>query len=217
MARKQRTFSTVEIALTSATVVAIVVILWLDIRTTFWQDLVIVGGIAAGIVTFVLTVIVLDKVLARKTHKRWEPIARLAITEILHGLADEEHSHITRGHIVPRSLNFNVSEDTFREDLHRLRVAVVEERKNLSQALGTWTTFLASSTDHSDILVLAADVAQHLDEVRELSLIAEDDPTRDRILALKQHAEKCDAQLSALTRALSERLQEMNQARAQSA
>lgn len=217
MARTQRTFSTVEMALTSATVVAIVVILWLDIRTTFWQDLVIVGGIAAGIVTFVLTVIVLDKVLARKTHKRWEPIARLAITEILHGLADEEHSNVTRGHIVPRSLNFRVTEDTFREDLHQLRVDVVDERKNLSQALGTWTTFLASSTDHSDILVLAADVAQHLDEVRELSLIAEEHPSKERVLALKQHAEKCDAQLSELTEALSERLQEMNRARVQSA
>jgi hypothetical protein len=62
----------------------IVLILWIDVTTAVWQEVVILSGLAAGLVTFLLTVLVLDRVIARSTARRWDPVNRLALTEFLH-------------------------------------------------------------------------------------------------------------------------------------
>ena len=47
----------------------VAVILWLDISTGVWSEVVILSGLAAGLVTFILTVMVLDRVVARSTAR----------------------------------------------------------------------------------------------------------------------------------------------------
>jgi hypothetical protein len=70
----------------------IVLILWIDVTTAVWQEVVILSGLAAGLVTFLLTVLVLDRVIARSTARRWDPVNRLALTEFLHAIADDDRS-----------------------------------------------------------------------------------------------------------------------------
>ncbi|MFM9379135.1 hypothetical protein ACJMNC_16410, partial [Gordonia sp. VNK21] len=59
----------------------VLVIVWLDISTNVWSEVVILSGLAAGLVTFILTVMVLDKVVSRSTERRWAPVTRLALSE----------------------------------------------------------------------------------------------------------------------------------------
>lgn len=184
----------------------IVVVLWLDIRTTFWQELVIVGGIVAGFVTFLFTVLVIDKVLARSNARRWAPVTRLALTELLHGIADEHESEISRGHIVAHHLRIDAEAADLDAALHALRVEVLHERRKLSAALGTWTTFLASSDDHQDLLLHSADAAAHLDEIRDLSLEVERNPSDASISELTMLLERRNQGLDALVGELGDRL-----------
>lgn len=86
-----------RIAMSVAVAVVLVVILWIDIATGLWQEFVILAGVAAGLVSFVLTVLVLDRIVARSTAQRWAPVTLLALTEFLHALADDDKSEITRG------------------------------------------------------------------------------------------------------------------------
>ncbi len=72
------------------------VIFFIDIRTTIWQDLVVLSGLAGSLVTFLLTFLVVNRVVGRVTERRWEPVTRVALTDLLHGLADEA-SEVTRG------------------------------------------------------------------------------------------------------------------------
>ena len=92
-----------RIAIWIGAVTVIAVILWLDVMTGLWNELVILSGLAAGLVTFLLTVLVLDKLIARSTARRWSPVNRLALTEFLYSIADDERSEISRGEIVPRA------------------------------------------------------------------------------------------------------------------
>ena len=48
--------------------------------------------------------LVLDRVIARSTARRWAPLNRLALSEFLHAIADERRSEISRGAVVPRAL-----------------------------------------------------------------------------------------------------------------
>lgn len=192
----------------------IIVVLWLDIRTSFWQELVIVGGIVAGFVTFLFTVLVIDKVLARSTARRWAPVTRLALTELLHGVADEEHSEISRGLIVAHHLVLDDGASDPAAELHRLRLSVVTERRKLSSALGTWTTFLASSNEHQDLLLHGADAAAHLDEIRDLSLEAEQSQAQASYAELKALLDRRNRQLDAFVAEISDRLRLLSEAEA---
>lgn len=155
-----------------AALVIVAVILWVDVATGLWQDYVVLSGIAAGLVTFVLTTLVIDRIIARSTHRRWAPVTRLALTDMLHALADEEASEIAHGRIVPRTI------DPFRgpasdAGLAAVRHQVVVERQRLADALAKWSTFLASSADATDVLDHAADVAERLDLIRDAATEAE--------------------------------------------
>lgn len=177
MARTQKQERTTRIAAAIGGVAVIAVILWIDVATGFWQDLVILSGLAAGLVTFLLTVLVLDRIVARSTARRWAPINRLALSEFLHAIADEERSEIARGRVVPRALpalREDAPGQALPHELHRLRTQVVAERRALSDALSRWAEFLASSGDNETVLRHVAGIALRLDRVRDAALDLEE-------------------------------------------
>lgn len=154
-----------------ASLVVAIVIVWIDVTTALWQEVVILSGLASGLVSFILTVVILDRVVANNTARRWAPINRLALTEFLHAIVDEDASEIAHGHFVARSLSLPA--DLEPQTLARLREQVVEERQALSDALSRWTSFLASSGDNEQILLHIADIALGLDLVRDAALESE--------------------------------------------
>ena len=74
----------------------IVIILWIDISTGFWQEIVILSGLAAGLVTFLLTTVFIGRFHQRSIEKRWEPVTHMALTSLLHQLAGKKHSDLSR-------------------------------------------------------------------------------------------------------------------------
>lgn len=178
----------------------VVVIVWIDITTAIWQEVVILSGLASGLVTFILTVVVLDRVVANSTARRWAPINRLALTEFLHAIVDEDASEIAHGQFVARSLSLPA--DVQPRSLSLLREQVVEERRALSDALSRWTAFLASSGDNEQILRHIADIALGLDYVRDAALESELrgdaaslSDLRDAIMASNEHSAALVAEL----------------------
>ncbi|MGO1539223.1 MAG: hypothetical protein ACTHW3_07600 [Leucobacter sp.] len=189
--------------------IVVVVILWIDITSAVWQEVVILSGLAAGLVTFLLTVFVLDKVLARSTARRWAPVNRLAFTEFLHVLADDEHSEISRGHIVTRRLTQVTSSpgsEAYADELHLLRGQVVTEHRNLSDILSRWAQFLASSGDNETILLHVADIALWFDIIRDTSLEAEQHRDEGTHIELVEAVGACNQRLKDLTEELRSRL-----------
>ncbi len=150
----------------------VVAILWIDIATGLWQDYVILSGLAAGVVTFVLTALIVDRVVARSTHERWAPVTRLAMSDILHALADDDLSEIAHGKIAPRQLSTLVDDSplSLSAQVALVRRNVVEERQRLSAALASWSTFLASSADATDVLDHTAEIAERLDLIRDAAM-----------------------------------------------
>ncbi|MGB4135232.1 MAG: hypothetical protein WA971_01625 [Microbacterium sp.] len=191
-------------------VVVIVVILWLDIATGLWQNLVILSGLASGLVTFLLTAVVLNRLLARSTERRWAPVNRLAFSEFLHALADDERSEISRGEFVSRSLTLDEGARGAAEaplaELERLRQRVVVERGVLSDVLSRWAQFLASSGDNEEILQRIAAIAWQLDRVRDAALDAERDWTPTRRDALTGEIDVLNGLLARLAEELGARL-----------
>lgn len=149
------------------------VILWIDIATGLWQEYVILAGLAAGLVTFGLTSLIIDRVIARAAHQRWKPVTRLALTDILHAIADEQRSEVAHGVVTP--VTFDPVAAATSDTLARLRHDVLTERTRLARALAHWSTFLASSADATAVLDHAADLAEALDGIRDLSLEAKRD------------------------------------------
>lgn len=82
----------------------IVFVIWLDIARGWWAETVILSGIASGILTFFLTALFIERWMANREHRKWVPVTRLALADILHSMADDDQSDISRGHIVARSL-----------------------------------------------------------------------------------------------------------------
>lgn len=150
----------------------VAVILWVDIATGLWQDYVVLSGLAAGVVTFVLTALVVDRVVARSTHERWAPVTRLAISDILHALADDELSEIAHGRIAPRQFSPVLADSTesLSTQVTRVRRGAVGERQRLASALASWSTFLASSADATDVLDQTAEIAERLDLIRDAAM-----------------------------------------------
>ncbi|MGM7696994.1 hypothetical protein [Microbacterium sp. A84] len=187
----------------------IAVIVWIDIATGLWQELVILSGLAAGLVTFLLTALVLGRLMEKSTSRRWAPVNRLALSEFLHALADEEHSELSRGHVIPRSLSApRASADSADQlaQLHALRGLVVKERKRLSDALSRWAHFLASSGDNELIMRHVADIALQLDRVRDSALEVEMSPQTQKFTVLIGEIDRCNALFIALVAELELRL-----------
>ena len=191
-------------------VVVIGIIIWLDISTGVWNDLVILSGLAAGLVTFLLTVMVLDRVVARSTARRWAPVNRLALSEFLHAIADEEQSEISRGVIVARELELVDASleaaETVADALHQLRLQVVLERERLADVLSRWAQFLASSGDNEAILRHLAELAWQLDCVRDAALDAEHTQNAEALSQVNDRIAKCNASMVELERELQHRL-----------
>lgn len=187
----------------------VAVIIWLDVASGIWQDLVVLSGLAAGLVTFLLTVLVLDRVVARSTARRWAPVNRLAFSEFLHDLADDEHSEISRGRIVTRALptlSTTPSSPDYADDLHLLRESIVDERARLADSLSRWAPFLASSGDNAAILLHLADIALALDTVRDAALQAEESLTAADHDLVMHEIDACNDRLGALAAELVSRL-----------
>ena len=198
-----------RIAITVGAFVVVGIILWIDIATGLWNNLVVLSGLAAGIVTFILTALVLDRIIARSTAKRWAPVNRLALSEFLHALADEERSEISRGQIVHRELPYIREEHiiaTLHENLEELRDRVLHERELLSEALSRWAAFLASSGDNEQILLHIADIALQLDRVRDAALEAEASPSSITLRELESQTSSCNETMGALAAELRERI-----------
>ncbi|WP_017793334.1 hypothetical protein [Leucobacter salsicius] len=193
-----------QTAAVAGSLIVVVVIIWIDVTTAIWQEVVILSGLAAGLVTFLLTVVVLDRVLANNTARRWAPINRLAVTEFLHAIVDDDASEIAHGRFVPRSLGLPTQLQP--ESLATLRDQVVQERRALSDALSRWTSFLASSGDNEDILLHIADIALHLDLVRDAALEAELRGDANALSELRTAVSLCNKHSAALVDELRGRL-----------
>ncbi len=147
-------------------------VIWIDIATGLWQDVVILSGVAAGLVTFLFTVLVLDRIIARETARRWAPVNRLAVSEFLHDVADDR-SELTRGKFIPRALPdipSNLIGKELDDRLHSLRDQVVIERAVLVDAVSRWAQFLASTGDNELILLHISTLAMQLEQIRDATL-----------------------------------------------
>ena len=154
-------------ALTAA-VVVIAVVIWVDVMTPVWQNLVIIAGLVAGAVTFLLTTLFIDRFIQRATRRRWAPVTRLALTEILHQLNDGSGDEAR-----PRRLptpDATSGPQVLLAGTEELRGAVIAERSRLSTALVTWWALLSSIPDTEEIIRHTADVALLFDGVRDASL-----------------------------------------------
>lgn len=189
--------------------VIVVAILWIDVATGIWQDLVIAAGLAAGLVTFLLTALVLNRIVARNAERRWAPLNRLAVTEFLHAIADEDRSEIAHGIIVPRELPAvpeSVSGPELQESLHGLREVVAAERRDLADALSRWAEFLTTSGDNELILRHVADIALYLDVVRDTALTVERAPSAAAQAELAIAVKTCNRHFQAISAELQRRL-----------
>lgn len=190
------------------------VILWLDITTGIWQDLVILSGLAAGLVSFVFTALVLNRIMVKNAAHRWSTVNRLAFSDFLHALADENESEIARGKIVARSLGLpsevpppvSGGGSAPLEMLRILREQIVFERESLSSTLSRWAQFLASSGDNDSILQHLASIAWQFDVVRDAALDAERAWTTETRALLIQEVDTTNSHLAELARELQVRL-----------
>ncbi len=183
-----------------AALAVVAIILWIDIATGLWQDYVILSGLAAGLVTFILTALILDRVIARSTHRRWAPVTRLALTDMLHALADDEASELAHGKVVPRLIG-PVAPAASVDALIDLRHRILDERRILTDAIALWSTFLASSADATDVLDHGAEIAERFDLVRDAALEAQSAPPQSEaaaLTALNGEIASCNAAVEAL-------------------
>lgn len=175
--KRNHTFRLIAIAVVLALTAAVV---WIDVSTDFWQEFVVISGVAAGFISFLLTVLVIDRILTKAQERRWAPVARLALTDFMHVLAEDRLSDISRGLIIARSLSrpsATGNESQLFEELHELRTEVVDARRSLSTVLSNWLEFLSSHGDYQSILDHVASIALNLDTIRDLTLEREISPS----------------------------------------
>lgn len=201
-------------------IVLIAVVIWIDINTSLWQDLVIISGLAAGFVTFLLTSLFLNHFIQRSTQRHWAPVTRLALTEMLHQLADEDHSDLSQGRIQPRQLPTLAAATNPRILListDNLRATVVHERSHISTVLGTWWGFLSAASDTDGIMRQIADIALLFERVRDASLELDatvdqaeqhslDDASRHALEVLNNQIVVCNASIARIVTEISSRL-----------
>lgn len=210
---------TKDIAQAVGALVLVGVILWIDFTTGVWNELVIIAGLAAGLVSFLLTVTVLNRIMVRSNERRWAPVHRLALSEFIHAIADEDRSEISRGKIVARTLPV-IAADADPTDLafslQELRRQVIREREQLSDVLSRWAEFLVSSGDYEDTLRHIADIAWMLDKVRDVSVDVEESISETSIEALNSEVTSCNERIAALEEELQHRISQDNRETASS-
>lgn len=153
------------------------IILWLDATTSIWEQRVILSGLAASLATFLVTYIVVNSFLHRARERRWAPVTGLALTDLLHSLADGEASEVNRGIVISRSFSIpelaDPDDDFELEQWAELLDLVLEERDMLTHRLAAWSQFLASSADNEEIMQHVASASMRLDRIRDAVLQAE--------------------------------------------
>lgn len=203
-----------------AALVLIVVVIWVDVTTTIWQELVILSGLAAGLVTFLLTSLFIDRFIQRAQRRRWAPVTRLALTEVLHQFADDQHSELTKGHIEPRRLPTLVESQTTHmllSSTRGLRATVARERTRLSTVLGTWWNFLSATPGTDDLVRHIADATLLFDRVRDASLELDtaleqrgvphaDEQSRAALATLNTEVLACNSAIAGIVREINSRL-----------
>lgn len=169
------------------------VLIWFDVNTTIWQERVILAGVAGSLATFLLTYIVMNILLHRMRERRWAPVTGLALTDLLHALADEAQSEVSRGRVVPHSMRIpdllEVAEHFDPQQWDQLLKLVLTERDLLTRRLAAWSPFLASSSDNDQILQHIASASLQLDAIRDAIIEAETHHLADPAL----EAEKVEA------------------------
>lgn len=170
-------------------------IIWIDIVTPFWQEAVILAGFAGASLSFLFTVFIVNRALARQNARRWAPMIRLALTNFLHVLADDERSEISQDIIVPRTIAVLRHDDP--AELQRLREVVVAERRQLTHALSAWAEVIATSGTSDALLQYLADLAVHLDEIRDISLQVSHHPGGAGLQRLNQQISVYNTKFSA--------------------
>lgn len=173
--RRSRTLKAFAV---SSVVLVTVVVIWIDIRTSVWAEVVILSGITAGLVTFLFTALFVDRIITRAEQQRWLPVTHLAVSDLVHGLAHED-SEITRGDIRPRYLLLTEqpAEEISDEKLQRLLDSITVERDELAALLARWSAFLAVSADAQEFMGHMAEVTFDLDAVRDAVIAFEEDRT----------------------------------------
>lgn len=146
------------------------VILWIDIATGLWQEAVVLSGIAAGLLTFLLTALFFERWMRTSDHRRWYPVTHLALTDLLHALGDEERSQFSRGVVIARTIGDTGGYAEILQSIH-------DERRAVSHALARWAGFLAASADVQSLMDRTATLALRLDSARDAVLDAEGAPS----------------------------------------
>lgn len=150
-------------------VAVFVIAIWIDLATGLWQQAVILSGIAAGLLTFLLTALFFERWMAGADHRRWYPVTHLALTDLLHALGDEQRSSFGRGEVVPRTIDVDGDHAAILDGIH-------DDRREITHALSRWAGFLAASADVQGVMDHVADLALQLDAARDAVIDAEAAP-----------------------------------------
>lgn len=193
-------------------VALLVLVVSLDVATKIWQELVILSGITAGLLTFILTAFFIEKWMNQREHQNWYPVTRLALTDLLHTVCDDQKSDIRRGIFVVRTLP--IPGDFDRSQLEVLLAAIVEERDRLTDALARWAGFLAASADVQYLMIHIANLAEQLDEMRDRVLEVESEPSQARFAGLTAQVELYDSAMFSVIEELQQQLDEVQPASA---
>ena len=154
------TLKVLRVILIAVSVMLVGFIIWIDLSTDLWQKYVVISGLVAGLVTFFLTAMVIDRVIARSTHERWAPVTRLALGDVRRQLVSDLSPNAEP--TVRRLPRLRLDTDRDRS-ADRLIEAAVDERDRLATALARWSSFLSASADVVDIMDSVAEVAKRLD------------------------------------------------------
>lgn len=147
----------------------LLIVVWVDVATQVWQNLTVLAGVVSGLVTFALTVLVIERVLAQSTHRRWAPVTRVALGDLLKTLV-EESSELVHGVAIPRRLPV-LSEKIAPAELGDAVVdvgrEVVRERELLARSLASWSAYLVATAEVTDTLNDVAELVDRLDGIHD--------------------------------------------------
>lgn len=131
----------------------------LDARTDVFSQIPFGTNILAGFISFLLTFVAVDWIVARRTHQEWSPVTLVALSDLRASVSEPGATPESARLLTPR-LEANAG-----------RAAIVSlvdaERVALGTVLGRWSSFLASQAGVPRATNDAAQVARALDALRE--------------------------------------------------
>jgi|SRR5690625_4676189 len=157
------TIKLMRVLLAASAIIVVAVIIWVDVNTELWQKYVVISGLAGGLVTFVLTALVLDRIVARSTHERWVPVTRLALGDLRRRLTSDTRQD---GTAMVTRLTLSSGDA---EALRGLVEQAAAERDELTSVLARWSAFLSASADATAVMDAIADAAERLDNIDSIA------------------------------------------------